>query len=386
MKQLLTWAVAASILLAACAPTPAPSAPPSTGASNAPVEKRSANQVLRVTQRGLPPTLTLDSSNANQPVYWLIYDNLVAMDSKFGLIPQVAERWEQQGTMNWRLYIRKGMTFSNGDPLTANDVVFTIKYIVDRKTTQQPQMSSVVDAKVVDEYTVDIINSRPDASTMAGMAFTWVMPQKYWESVGRDGYNAKPVGSGPYEMTEYRSGDFGRFKKRTTEHVFRKVNATEVEVRSLTEATAINAGLRSGELDLAMGQFTGDQIDSYTGLGLTIEKKAAQNVNMLFPQAEREARNSPTNDKRVRQALNYAIDRETMSKTFFRGEAQGVGQLGLPTSPFWDDAIKAYPYDPAKAKQLLAEAGYPNGFQMPNGLEFTPQTGQQDLVAGLEGG
>ena len=220
---------------------------------------------------------------------------------------------------------------------------------------------------------------------MAGLAFAWIMPQKYWESVGRDGYNAKPIGSGPYEMVEYRSGDYGRFKKRTAEHPFRKVIATEVEVRSLTEANSINAGLRTGDLDLAMGQFTGDQIDQYEKMGLVIEKKAAQNVNMLFPQYEREMRNSPTKDKRVRQAINYAIDKEAISKSFFRGEALAVGQLGLPTSPFWDDSIKAYPYDPAKAKSLLAEAGYPNGFELPFGLEFTPQTGQQDVVVAIQG-
>lgn len=385
MKFCISMMAATSILFAACAPTLTPTAPTNTGAADSPAEKRSANQVLRVTQRGLPPTLTLDSSNANQPVYWLMYDNLVAMDSKFGLIPQVAERWEQQPGNIWRLFLRKGMIFSNGDPLTANDVVFTIKYIVDRKTTQQPQISAVVDAKVVDEYTVDVINSRPDASTMAGLAHAWIMPQKYWESVGRDGYNAKPIGSGPYEMAEWRNGDFGRFTKRTTEHPFRKVIATEVEVRSLTEATAVSAGLRAGELDIAIGQFTGDQVDQFNSQGLTIFKKAAQNVNMLFPQYEREMRNSPTNNIKVRQAMNYAIDRETMSKTFFSGEAQPVGQLGIPTSPFWDENIKAYPYDPAKAKQLLAEAGYPNGFQLPNGLEFTPQTGQQDLVVAIQG-
>jgi peptide/nickel transport system substrate-binding protein len=170
MRRSLLFFTGLTLVAMACAP--AQSSTGSSSSTSAPEsEKRSENQVIKIAQVGLPPTLTLDGSQSNHHNYWPLYDNLIALDEKFNLIPQVAERWELVDGQNWRLSLRKDMTFSNGDKLTAADVEFTIKYVLQNKTPQVGQISSVTDAKIIDDYTIDVINKQPDASTLAGLPF-----------------------------------------------------------------------------------------------------------------------------------------------------------------------------------------------------------------------
>lgn len=385
MRRLVTGIGILLLTLAACSPAPAPSPSSGTGSTGQPAgPQKSANQLLKVAQVGLPDSMSPEASAFNIPVYWLMYDNLVAFDEKLNLTPQIATRWEQTNPTTFRMYLRKDLTFSNGDKLTAADVEFTLKLILEKKTPQLAQVTSLADAKVVDDYTIDVINKAPDAATLAGMAWVWILPKDYYTKVGKDGFAVKPVGSGPYEMAEFRAADMVRFTIRKDAHAFRKPIATEVQVRSIPQATATVAGLQTGDIDMALGQFTGDQITSFGKSDLTIFKKLTTNLGAVFSQPEMKDRQSPLTDKRVRQALNYAVDKESIVKKFYGGDAQPVGQLALPSSPFWDPNNKPYPYDPAMAKKLLADAGYPNGFKLPAGIDFTPQTANSDVLLAIQ--
>lgn len=386
MRSALSLLGIGLLVVAACAPAaPAPS-PAVPGAPAAPVgERRAATQSLRVAQVGLPANMSPGASASNTNVYGLMYDNLITLDSKFNILPGVAEKWEAPNPTTWRLTLRKDMTFSNGDKLNADDVEFTWKTFSDNKWPGAAQLPAVSDVKKVDDNTVDILLKAQDASMLANLGFIWILPRAYITRVGLDGFIAKPIGSGPYELAEYRATDTGRFTLRAAPHPFRKPIVTEITVRSLPEFTTISAGLRNGELDMAIGQFSGDQIDVAKKADVNVAKQYVYNINGAFTVAEREARNLPTKDKKVRQAINYAVDKEGIAKLFFKGEAIPAGQVGMPDAPFWDPNLKPYPYDPAMAKKLLADAGYPNGFKMEGGLEFTPQTANPDMMTAISG-
>jgi peptide/nickel transport system substrate-binding protein len=162
------------------------------------------------------------------------------------------------------------------------------------------------------------------------------------------------------------------------------VIAPQLTFRSITEQTQMTAGLKTGDLDVLFGQISPDQIDLIQKTDAHVESRLTAVNGLLFSQTENQERNTPLTDKRVRLALNYAVDKEAIAKTIYLDTAKPAGQLAVPNSPMWDDSIKAIPYDPKMAKQLLAEAGYPNGFKLPIGLEFTPLTGNPLMMQAVQ--
>jgi len=366
-----------------CAPASAPQsaapAPPSTT-----TEKRAAAQKINVAQIGLPATLSPESSASNIALYAAMYDPLVFLDGKKNVIPWAAEKWGQTSPLVWRFNLRKDLTFSNGDKLTAADVEFTLNTIVDKKWPQTSQMNGLTGAKMVDDYTVDVMTKAPDASVVPGLLFAWILPMKYYNTAQKEGFATKPIGSGPYELTDFRPNDVAVFKKRSVEHPFRKVVATDLSIRSIVEQTQMQSGLKTGDLDIVTGLLRPDVVDQIAKTDAKVDFRTASNISALFSQPENIQRNTPLTNKTVRLALNYAVDKEAIAKNLFKGYAIATGQLSVPDSPGWNEDIKPVPYDPAMAKKLLADAGYPNGFKLPTGIEFTPQTVDPNIALAIQ--
>ncbi len=200
------------------------------------------------------------SSASNLQAYGSMYDSLTGLGPKAVVEPAAAEKWSQVNATTWRFNLRKDLTFSNGDKLTADDVVFTVNTLLKERWPQVTAVPNLTEAKKVDDYTVDLVTKVPDASILPGGAYLWIVPQKYYESVGKDGFAAKPIGSGPYELTEFRTADVAVFKLRSTPHPYRKPNAQILTIRSITEQTQMTAGLKTGELDIVQGQLGPDQV------------------------------------------------------------------------------------------------------------------------------
>jgi peptide/nickel transport system substrate-binding protein len=313
-----------------------------------------------------------------------MYDSLITLDSSSDAVPWAAEKWEAAGPTTWRFTLKKGLTFHNGDPVTAADVEFTGKQVIANRWPLFTQLGQINDVVARDEYTIDFLMRAPDSSILPGLAALWILPKKYYESVGKDGFTAKPIGSGPFELVEFRNGDIAKFKKRAAAHPFRTTSINELTIRSIQEATAMAAGFRTGEIDILIGQVSPEQVERlkdeaqvefrYPGVGYGV-----------FSKIEAEQRNTPLQNIKVRQAINYAIDREAIAKTVFRGYAKPVGQFSVPGSLSWVESIQPFPYDPAMARRLLSEAGYPNGFTLPAGMEFTPQTTNPQMATAIQG-
>lgn len=371
----------AAVLASACAPA-APA--PTSGVSAPAPEKRAASQVLRVAKVALPGAPTPENSSSNNEIYYTMFDTLLGYGKDFAYRPAVAEKWEYRPADNaWRFTIRKDMSFSNGDKLTADDVAYSANLIVEKKLPQTTFLPSLVSAKKVDDYTVDLFTRGPDATMLDGAPWISIFPAKYHAATGKD-FASKPIGSGPYEFVEYKPADILTVKLRSTPHPYRKPVATEIQFKAIPDLSQQIAGLRTGDIDIAQSGFTADQVEQLKKAELNVLVQPSENNIAIYSGPEAEARNTPLKDKRVRLALNYALNREALASTLYKGYADPVGQLAHPGTTFWDPNVKAFPYDPAMAKKLLAEAGYPNGIKLTAGLEFTPQTVSPELAQAIQ--
>jgi peptide/nickel transport system substrate-binding protein len=360
------------LVLAACTPAPTTTGGMTSAAPAPPGDQRAENQVIRVGVNSLPNNLTPQATTTFNHMFYPLYDSLTVLNNRYEPQPQVAERWELSADgLVWRFFIRKDLKWPDGSSLTANDVAFTVKTTLEQNWANRTNLASIQEAVAVDEWTVEFRTRIPDMAIINNGIFTYIVPQKYFESVGFDGFVQRPVGSGPYELVEYQAGQIARFRKKASGHPFRQVQHDELVFQVLPQATAQVSGLRTGEIDMVTQvSYVGDQIETLRRAGLEIIASETANITFNFPKATFEANNTPLKDKRVREALNYAVDKEAIVTAIFKGINRAVGQYGTPGSPFWDDSVRPIPFNPARARQLLAEAGYPTGFKLT--LDTTP--------------
>ncbi|MFN8533089.1 MAG: ABC transporter substrate-binding protein [Dehalococcoidia bacterium] len=364
----------AVLLAAACAPAQSPT-PSQPAAPSQPQERRAAQQVLRFGRPGFPTSASPESSSANNQIFSNQFDTLTTLGKGFQLQPAVAERWEfLPNDQGWRFTLRKDLTFSNGDKLTSADVEFTGKMMleVSPPLPQRGLLPKLAGVKVVDEYTVDLLTDGRDSSLLYGTPYLYILPKRYYESTGKNEFAIKPIGSGPYELAEFKSADIFRYKLRANyTHPFRKPVATEVIWRAIPEPTALMNGLRLGEIDIVWTGASPDQADTAKREGNTLIVADLASSLIAIDKLANEKNGSPLVDKRVRLALNYAIDRDSLAKNLYRGYAQPLNQIAIPGTPAFNKDIAPFKYDPAEAKRLLAEAGYPNGFKIQNPIDYT---------------
>lgn len=371
MRSVLTSLLVAAMLGAACTPAAPTPQQTTTGAGQAPAPQRAAEQILRVGSSGLTtlgPESVLVNFNTIQ------FDSLLNFGKDFVIQPGVAEKWDllPDGT-TWRFTLRRDMTFGNGEKLTADDVVFTIEMLLQPAPTNTVgrQLLFTTGARKVDDYTVDITTRQRDYSLLYVAPNVFIVSKKAVEAVG--GYrefttNPKGGGSGPFEYIEGRTTDQVIYRLRSTPHPYRKPNATEIRWRIIPDPSQRINGIRANELDIVLGVTNPDLIDAARREGMNVLAETDSYVNILFN--KREAEQTALRDIRVRRALNYAVDKEAIARTIYRGFGTPIGQLGAPTSPMYNKNIPPYPYDPNRAKQLLAEAGYPNGITL-QGIQFS---------------
>ena len=373
-----------AVLLAACAPTspPAPAAP-APGAP-APVNERAERQVLRIGGSMFPSNPTPQGGTFFPQYFAPLYDTLTWFGPGFSIVPAVAERWDVSADgLTWTFTLRRDMRWPDGSALTAEDVKFTMDTIFELRWPQVALFTAVAETRVVDLSTVQFVTRGPDMAIPNNAAQLRIVPKAYFQSVGGfDGYLQKPVGSGPYELVEYKPGDITRYRKRAAKHAFRDPPLEEIVFRVIPDTSQLLNGLRLGEIDLVIGNFAADQLEQAQRAGLELLNVEVSSSHINFPYSTYEAKNSPLQDKRVREALNYAVDKEAIARGVYKGFARPVGQMGTPGSPWWDDTVQPWPFNPQRAKQLLAEAGYASGFKVSYDLQ--PAQLPQELVLAVQ--
>ncbi|MFN8533486.1 MAG: ABC transporter substrate-binding protein [Dehalococcoidia bacterium] len=372
-----------ALLLAACTPTTTPAAPAPGATAAATASGRAERQVLRVGTSSGPGNMTPQGGTFFPEFYAPLYDMLTEFGPGFVPRPAVAEKWDVSADgLTWTFNLRKDVKWPDGSALTADDIVYTMNTIFELKWPQTSLFGSVGETISVDPATVQIKTKVVDMAIPNNAASFRIIPKAYFSQVGFEGFVQKPVGSGPYELVEYKAGDIIRFKKRAQKHAFRNPPIDELIFRSIPDPAQQLNGLRTGELDMITGNFPVDQLELLQRNGMQVIQAERTSSHVNFPYSTYEAKNSPLKDKRVREAINYAVDKETMSKAIFRGFNRPVGQMGTPGSPWWDDSVQPIPFNVARAKQLLSEAGYPNGFKVT--MDLQPGQIPQEMVLAVQ--
>ncbi|NDW02877.1 ABC transporter substrate-binding protein [Jiella pacifica] len=292
-----------------------------------------------------------------------IFDTLVMRGEDMKLVAGLAESWKPLDDTTWEFKLRKGVKFHNGEDFDAEAVKFTIDRIID-PAANAPTLSyirTVSGVEVVDPYTVRIKTDGPDPLLPTRMSRypTYVVPPKYVKEVGNDEFARKPVGTGPYEFVEFVPD----------QHVVLQANADYwrgtpsigmVTWRAIPDGTARVTALLTGEADFieSVPVDLVPIIEQSPDADLVLVKNGGLTVYLGLVMKE-----APLDDLKVRQALDAAIDRKSIVDNILRGMATVKGtQVGPADFGYLD--IPPTPYDPAKARQLLAEAGHPDGFSI----------------------
>lgn len=309
-----------------------------------------------------------------------IFDFLVTRDAQNKLAPGIATEWSTPDPKTWRFIIRKGVKFHNGEVCDANAVAYSINRLKD-PATKSPivELTYVTSAKAVDDYTVDFQMSAPDPIIPAKLTLFGgvIVPPQYIKEKGDAGFAANPVGTGPFKFVS----------RQQDQQIVLEANddywGTKTQVKKLTfliqpnPATAI-AALQSGGVDIVTG-LTPDaaaQLGDSSGASVKVvpgvrEYYVAMNTLVTGPLA----------NKDVRIALNYAVDVPTIIKTIMGGAATRSATL-LPETVFgFDPSVKPFEHDLAKAKSMLAAAGYPDGFS----TKLSSSTVTKDVVQAIAG-
>lgn len=309
-----------------------------------------------------PPHLDPTASAAaaiDEVVYANLFEPLVRIDSTGAVVPGLAERWSvSPDGLTYRFELRKGAKFHDGTALNSGDVKFTLDRArgADSTNAQKAYFTPIANVETPDAHTVVVTLSRPDGLFLfhMGMGDAVIVAP---ESAATN--KQKPVGTGPFKLDRWAAGD-RVVLVRNPDYDGPKPALERVTFRFISDPAVQVAALMSGDVDTipqfntyeALPQFRNDPrftVMDGTGEGETI--LATNNAR------------KPFDDPRVRRAMAHAIDRKTLVEGAMFGTAKPVGSHFAPHHPAYVDLTGLYPYDVAKAKALLAEAGLPNGFE-----------------------
>jgi peptide/nickel transport system substrate-binding protein len=276
--------------------------------------------------------------------------------------PSLAESWStSKDNLTHDFVLRQGVKFHNGEPVTAEDVKFSFERY---HGVAHDLLKSRVAAVEADGQRVrfKLKEPWPDFLTFYTTASGagWVVPKKYVEKVGDDGFKKAPIGAGPYKFVSFNPGV--ELVLEAFEGYWRKAPSVKRLVMKMVpdEATRL-AALKRGEVDIAYS-IRGELADELRQTpGLSLKPVVLQAPNWLYFPEQWDPK-SPWHDLRVRQAANFAIDREGMSKALFLGYCKVTNNAVVPYTFDYYWQPPAAVYDPAKAKKLMAEAGHPGGF------------------------
>ena len=290
-----------------------------------------------------------------------IYDALTLVDRDGAPQPALATDWEAAED-GWTFELREGVSFSNGEPFTADDVVATITYLTEDEEGQDlavaGDLGPVTGAEAVDESTVRILTESPDPILPNRMAGVFIAPGDHLEAVGHDGLAAEPIGTGPFQVESWTSQE--EVQLTAFEDSWRAPEAASLQIIQLDDTAARVEALLSDQVHLTL-QVSPDQLERIQQEGYAVEADPAPQVMSLAFMVEGNE-DSPVADVDVRRAMNFAVNAEAAADALLAGEARPAGQGATPGAFGYNPDVPPFPHDPEQAQELLADAGYPDGF------------------------
>lgn len=334
---------------------------------------------------GSPDTLDPQATTGTLTFQYLksVYDTLVEPDATGKLVPALAEAWEfseDDGSLTFHL--RPDVRFHNGDPLTAADVKATFDRMLaaDSTSPHTPRFDVVKDILTPDDLTVRFELTRLSIPLLANLGSGWsaILPKRAIES-GHD-FSAHPIGTGPFVFQEWVRDDHVTYRKFPDYWQAGRPYLDEVEIKDVAETTTQLYGLETGDFDIIhfVESHTLPQIEQNPDTNVFTHSTSLALVVTL-----NHAR-PPLDDVLVRRALTHAIDRRALLDIAYTG-GEVIGAFVDAGNFYYADYSQMYPYDPQRAKALLAEAGYPDGFEVTLTLpqNYAPHVNAGNMVQNM---
>ncbi|MQA01955.1 MAG: ABC transporter substrate-binding protein [Streptosporangiales bacterium] len=281
-----------------------------------------------------------------------IFDTLVRRDGK-KLVPNVASKWSQPNPTTWVFELRDDVMFHDGNKLTAEDVKASLERVAGSDTPQAELWATLKDVTTEGPHKLRITTERPLGTMLASLTLLFVAPA---DKLGEKGFFDKPIGSGPFRVDSYTASDHLNLSA-AKKYWGTGSKLKKLKLPFIPENSTRLTSLKSGEVDLTW-TIPPDQMESMKG---SVDLDISSVPSFVYYFNWFNCGRKPFTDKRVRQAMWHALDVRKIVNSLFKDTADVI-KAPIPSTVFGYAEQQPYEYDPAKAKQLLADAGYPNGF------------------------
>jgi len=322
-----------------------------------------AEKHLRVTSYSLPAALgNVHRSTSSSELYiWAaMFDPLTVVDEDATVQPWLAERWEALTPLIWRFYLRKNVTFSNGEPFDADAVLTNLNYLISpegKRESVARVINAVEKVTMVNAHTVDITTKYPNIMLPGEMAMPRMTAPGQWRKLGPDGFAKAPIGTGPFKAERWAANqiELSAFTGSWTRPKLDKLTFIK-----LPDAVSRTQSILSDNADVAI-VIGPEEIAALEAEGHAHHvSRGAGAMGLAFLKKQ----GGPVADARVRLALNYAVNKERYIAALLNNATIPASQATPSFAIGFDPALKPFPYDPEKAKALLKEAGYEKGFTL----------------------
>lgn len=284
-----------------------------------------------------------------------IFNTLLKIDENGNVVPELAESYEYTTPTELIIKLKKGVKFHNGDTLTSKDVVFSINRMLD-KPASRVMIDAIKKVEMIDDYTVKLVLSKPSSPLLFGLAhpITAILNEK--DTLAKNDVIAtSPMGTGPYKFIDWGSGE--KIELTSFDNYFEgKPKIDNLTYRAITENSSRLAALETGEIDIAynMDAIDGSTVEKNPKLQL-ISKPTTSTEYITFNNEK-----APFDNENFRKAVNYALDKKSMSDSIFMGKAIPANSIVNPNVFGYSDTVKGYPYNKEKAIEYLKKSGIEN--------------------------
>ena len=311
-------------------------------------------------------------------VQMCFFDHLFRRDENSKIVGHLAEGYEWINPNTLRIKLRRGIKFHNGDEFTAEDVKWSIEDMQnpDRGPGLVGVVKPITQMRLIDRYTIDLVTDTPVPTLPAKLScYPLMVSGKERSSKPPEEYENKPMGTGPYKFVEWQKGKY-IVAVRNENYFLGVPKIKKITFYPIPDLNTRISALKSGDIDIAMDILPSQAKALETTPGFEVTAVPSARIEYLFFGQDQKPNDDrrhlkPYDDRRLRQALNYAVNKKELVQTLM--ENYGL-PLGQPTPPYffgYNPKIGPYPYNPEKAKQLLAEAGIPSDFTIE--MLSTPQ-------------
>lgn len=305
------------------------------------------------------------NNTSTEAIHINMFNYLFKRDVNKEIKPELVEKYELLDNTTWQFELKQGITFHNGDPLTAEDVKFSLERAAkDTSLRENPNYKQILEVKVLDDHTFQILTDGPQPALLNRLSRigSGILPKNYIEENGWENFLKKPIGTGPFQFVEWVRDDRIVFEPYENYWGGKVEEWDKLVFRVIPEASTRVGELLTGGVDIATNVAPNewDRVNNNEGTSMI-----SYDSNRVIMLTVRQTEGLPTSDPRVVEAIDLAIDNKALTEYVLGGAGTPTRTRLTPGNFGADESLfDTYVYDVERAKELLAEAGYPDGFEL----------------------